>query len=770
MAMAIAVSGFGQSNLLRKARQQKEDLDLQGAILTYLKLLEKNQHVGATEELADCYRLTGQATEAAYWYEQAVRSPKSKAISQLYLGQMLQRIGRCDLAMTWLQSYLQRHPDDRRAKNRLIGCEQIGELRQRGAGFFDVSSVPFNSTYHDFSPVYFEEGLLFSSDRPRETMIVREQTWSEGAFTALYLAEKGGASSETCPPAGFAPPEAIEALDKRFHESTASFCPRTRELFFTANPWKWGTDVRDDTGLARQQIFSSLYLGDGLWSEPISWELNSHEYSMVHPAISPDGQVMIFAADIPGGFGGMDLYYSERRNDHWLPAVNLGPELNTEGNELFPFYHESGRLYFASDGLPGMGGLDLFWVQLDQFQQLEEPFNPGAPLNSSADDFGIFWDADLKCGWLSSNRSGGMGKDDIYAIQSISTTLEMIVVEEGRGRRIEGAEFRLDCQSEKLLSDATGRVQLELKRYDCCTINITAEGYDAVQINRCTHNLPAGETQREEIVLTKTSELLIEGVVFDQGTGLPVEDVQVKLENLCDGSEQVFLTNLTGRYEFLLSVECCYNLVATKTRFLAGVAREICAQDLNLKDKNRANLYLQPLVFKGNNMIPGESSGFMGLTRENPSDPSLNKGPRIANLASLHVGGRTRPGRNEPIPFLLDIYYDFNSTAILPEAFPEMNKLFQTLRDNPDIVIEIGSHTDAIGSSRYNQKLSQRRAEAVVRWLVEKGVRRSRLIAKGYGESRLLNRCDDGVPCSDAEHRINRRTEFRVIGCKGCEF
>ncbi|WP_262249966.1 OmpA family protein [Parapedobacter soli] len=375
--------------------------------------------------------------------------------------------------------------------------------------------------------------------------------------------------------------------------------------------------------------------GDGTWTTEAFAHNNPSEYSVGHAALSPDGQILYFSSDMPGGHGGTDIWYSELQDDgSWGTPTNAGGTINSAGDELFPSIAPDGTLYYSSDGFAGMGGLDIFRSEGSR-GTWSTPANLRHPVNSSGDDF-AFVVSELgeggKKGYLSSNRRGGVGGDDIYSF-----------------------------------------------------------GWE-----------------RPKIII------ILKGTTSDKHTGERLAEASV---SLYDGRRELIARKASdgsGNFIFELSPGQRYTVLGQKEGYHADSAK-VSTEGITKSDTLEVALLLEP-VFK-----PGDTFE------------------------------------------LENIYYDFDKHNIRPDAAEILDELVRTMRDNPTLRIELSSHTDSRGSHAYNEALSQRRAQSAVDYLVSRGIARDRMVAKGYGETKLVNRCANGVPCSREEHQANRRTEVTVL-------
>lgn len=283
----------------------------------------------------------------------------------------------------------------------------IQDMEQR----YRIRSMGFNSPASDFAPTYWKDSMIFSSNRDTGMIIKRKHLWNDQPFLDLY-----GVSLAPVDDINRVRP--LEFFNKNAHESSAAFTPDGKTIYFTRNNTREGILARDDAGVSRLKIYRSSYKG-GQWTAPEELHINGDDFSTAHPALSADGTLLYFASDRPGGYGQSDLYRVRIHPDGKLgDPVNLGEEINTEGRETFPFCSAKGILYFASDGHPGLGGLDIFAAELVMGGE-DHLINLGQPVNGPYDDFSFIIREDRKSGFFASNRPGGMGGDDIYAIKEL---------------------------------------------------------------------------------------------------------------------------------------------------------------------------------------------------------------------------------------------------------------------------------------------------------------------------------------------------------------
>lgn len=777
----IAGSAFAQTASLKRGKQMMKDLDYTGAIKLYNQILEHSDNSEAKINLAECYRKVGDSPNAEYWFGQVVRLAEAEPIHYLYYGQALQQNGKCDLAKEWFTKYTTAVPDDVRGQYLDKACDYEQELLTKNASIYEVKRTDFNSNFDDFGAAFYKDGLIFASERDRGAAIKREHTWTGYPFLDLYFVDMKEKGDNLI----FGRPEKFtKDINSKYHDATVSLSKDQSQIYFTRNNYKDGKTGKDDQGIIRLKVYSAKTKGNDGWSDEESLPFNSDEYSVAHPALSADGTKLYFASDMPGGFGGMDLYVSEQENGRWGPPMNLGPKINTEGNEIFPFIHSSGRLYFSSNGHIGLGGLDIFYVEDKGNSEWSDPENLGFPVNTKSDDFGFVLNDEGSKGFLSSDREGGAGRDDIYSFKKTAVPVEIYVYDLDTKLPIEGAVVLDSCTNRQFKTGANGRITVDVKFNTCCTFTASKETYTDNKQTACIKDANTNKVVIE-IPLQKMLKFDMEGFVFDLSTGLPLDGAKVTLLSDVEGEEpQTFTTDNTGRFHFDLKKDATYKVKAEKDSYFAQTIENQTTKDLKESTTLKTTINLQPTNMTaggGNNGGPSiagftkdPSTGIYKDQTGNPANGTFNgitfKDGEIVDKGGnqFFENGVSKPDEQGNLAYLLHIYYDFDQSFIRDDAVPELEKLQKLLADNPTYIIEIGSHTDSRGSNNYNYRLSQRRAESVVRWLTDKGIEIDRLVPRGYGETKNVNGCTNNVPCSEKDHQLNRRTEFKVLGCKGC--
>lgn len=748
LSVVFLMTGLtAQTAKLRKAALYMESLRYDDAISVYEKVIRKNEtDLTALLGLAEAHQKLDQLTEAAAWYAKALEQPEVSAVTFYSYGQVLFQKGECTAAQSAFTEFLRRKPYDQRADRLRDVCSYYDRLRSGDAQQIEVSLPDFNGPYSDLAPAFFRNGIVFGSVRRTEK---RKEAYYDLYFTCPVTEDQpDGLGLSYTQVDGFS-----AMLNGSFNEAIVTFGPDFKEVFFTRNQEQLVSEKRP---IRRLEVMVSRQGADSSWSKPQPLAFNSINYSTAHPALTPDGSRLFFASDRPGGFGGKDIYYCDRIGLGWSAPINLGPQVNTEGDELYPYYHANGQLYFASNGQLGLGGLDIFRVEDLGGGEWGRADNPGAPINSTADDFALIMKADESYGFLTSNRAGGAGSDDIYAFQRRRVQVQLQFVTQDDHILRESVPFALRGEDYMQFTDDKGYWTAWLEPEDCLYLQVRhtdylmekrevcaaqAEGKSKLSLKwllspRTTEEVLAADAETGE---QKTSQLL-SGKVLDQLDGEPVAFAQIVLRDDDCGGIVNITTDAEGHFTYQAEEECCFTLTVNAEgyfKYQEDVALCTAAWPREI------DLRLVPFRLR-------EHQEFQARTT-------------AATDKSFQLGQQVYADADRAIPYLLNVYYDLGRASVRPEAISELNRLYWLLENNPQITVEVGSHTDSQGTASFNERLSQRRANAIVKFLTDKGIPRKRLQARGYGETRLVNECADGVECDEAAHQLNRRTEFRVL-------
>ena len=386
---------------LERAQQLFDQFDYPGALRLYEEIATEQDDQFVDIQVATCYRNIGNLVLAEEWYRKAALGKLPLEV-QYDFAEVLLSNGKTGEAQQQYKLYLQEAPGDTRVKNRLASIANFKDLH-KNTDTYDIRPAEINSPYSDFGPVFYDEGIIFASAR-EEVPRGKRYSRTNSAYLDLFFSkydENGRLGT---------PEKLTKSINSKYHEGPATLYEDGTKMIFTRNNFDPKTSEKTDKTV-RLQLFYSQKEENGSWGKPELIQLSDEKYSVGHPSVSKDGKTLYFSSNMPGGTGGTDLYMSRFEGSTWGTPKNLGETINTKGNEMFPFIHEDGSLYFASDGHGGLGGLDIYKATPGL---ASAPQNLGAPVNSSRDDFAFVMNSTGDFGYFSSNRTGGTGDDDLY--------------------------------------------------------------------------------------------------------------------------------------------------------------------------------------------------------------------------------------------------------------------------------------------------------------------------------------------------------------------
>lgn len=603
-----------------------------------------------------------------------------------------------------------------------------------------TNEAKVNSENLEYSPTFYKEGIVFiSTSKKGIGYNIKDKNIGTHLMNIYQSKRDEDGYLET--PEPFA-----NELIAKLHEGPLTFDNTGSTVFFTRNEKK---EAAAD-GFKKLQLFEAKLEGDE-WGNIKELKFNKNEYNFTHPTISADGNTLYFASDIPGGEGEMDLYKSIKQGDTWGDPINLGKTINTAGNEVFPFIHADGTLYFASDDHSTLGGLDIFYIIPDD-EDYNYPINLGKPFNSEQDDFGFIVDADNKNGYYSSSRPGGRGGDDLYNFYLLGDMKDRfkkkkkkapIVLKDENGNPLEDAKI-----SYAKMDDVT--VGNGVKLSSGSNGNFLMRG-DARQLGNTKTTDKNGETDitigdGNYIVSITKPGYAPEQFIVTPDTDLSELNVQMKKASDC--------VALAGR------------ILYTTTSAVVGAEIRVVNNESGVREQGFSDgdgNFNFCLPCNNTYTVYATKNG-MNTTPEIISTKEISCEAQQQLRTTLSLSGAGAPPIAGTVIALPNIYFNFDDAVLRPDARLDLDMIVTMLLTYPAMNVELAAHTDSRGGKSYNQSLSQRRAESVYFYLINKGIPKSQLLAKGYGELEIRNRCVDFVHCSEGEHQANRRTELRVLG------
>lgn len=625
-------------NGMNRADKKYDRLAYFDAIRTYEKVADRGfSSPELLKNIGNSYYFNAEYQKANKWYNQLFTEFASQDIESEYYyryAQTLKNVGDDTNANIYLSKFTEANSNSERAKIIKADKDYMAEIK-KNSGRYDIQDAKINSPYSDYGSSFHNNQVLFTTARDTGNFTKRVHTWTADAFTDIYAAsiQEDGTLAN--------PKKFSSKITTKFNEATPVITKDGKTMYFTRNNYNDGVRGRD----AKRNTLLKIYraeLVEDVWTNVTELPFNSNEFNTAHPVLNANEDTMYFVSDRPEGFGAADIWKVVINENGFSEPINLGSQINTDGRETFPFISSNNELYFATDGRPGLGGLDVFIAKIKEDGGFTKPQNVGTPINSNSDDFAFIIDGENQLGYFSSNRKDGHGKDDIYSLK-----------------------------------------------------------------------------QNRALVLECIQDLKIK--VIDSKTGKIIPNAVLDLYQM-DYENKSRSTQINSQNDYVFN-----------TNFDCGLSYRI-------KANAEGYLVKEEVV-----LIPNES----GITEQTivlePAIVQMKPGDDLFKVLNLNP-----------------IYFNLDKSNIRPDALVELSKILVVLEDNPTMKIDIRSHTDSRASKAYNDKLSDARAKSTRDWLTKFGINPDRLTAKGYGESQLVNKCSDGVSCTEAEHQANRRSEFIV--------
>ena len=627
----LATIAFGQQKL-KAADKLFKSMSYVEAAKLYEAYLEKNTSpsIETITNVADTYYFINDMRKALPWY-QKLYEIQGQNVSDIYLlryTQSLRGVRDYDKANAIVKEHLKKKGDNGQVK-RFTNAQNYLDSLAKKESLYEIRNLEINTPNSDFGNTYFGNKLVYSSSN--DAGATKLYSWNQQPFLSMYVAERNLSNGSLFNQKLF-----LDEVNSTYHDATITFASDLKTFYYTTNTLNKKKLKNDASGTNNFQIIKA-WLENGKVTKTEKLFFNSLDYSVGHPALSPDGKWLFFVSDMPGGIGETDIYVCEVFEDGKLNSpVNLGPKINTVGREMFPYY-SNGMLYFSSEGHYGFGGLDVFESKHNG-KNFSNPKNLGEPINSNKDDFSYIIDSELKTGYFSSNRDMGKGDDDIY--------------------------------------------------------------YFTKKIPECNQ--------------------IVQGTVKNSKTQINIEGATVKVYDGFGDLVNEFVTTSDGKFEFVLPCNGSYKVDVSKPNHTSE------KKEVATLDKNGDIITL---------------------------DFKLN------NLEDFVV----KDNGNEKID-INPIFFNYDKWDITPQAATELDKVVFVMNNFPKVTIRIESHTDSRGKDLYNLTLSDKRAKATQAYIISKGIAADRIeSAVGFGESRLRNKCSNGVKCTEDEHFVNRRSDFIIV-------
>ncbi|MCX7745217.1 MAG: OmpA family protein [Flavobacteriales bacterium] len=639
--------------------------------------------------------------KAKIWFEYL--NEKGQLVEEDYADyiDVLCRLNLYDEASIIGNEFYSKYPANMKAKNFQNSLEKLKNLNNNITAS-NIQALNLNSKMGDFSPVFYDNGIVFSSSRKNNSLVQRRFGWDNSYYADLYYAPIFQNYST----------RKVKLFNRVFksnlHDATIAFNKDFTYAVFSRNEVK----KKGKKEIVYLKLYEVKKDEKGKWSNPVPLDINQDGYSFSHPALSSDGSLLIFVSDMPGGEGGTDIWYVKNENNQWSKPINAGKTVNTPYDEMFPTIDEENNVYFSSNGHLGLGGLDIF-ITNTNFNYVE---NIGKGVNSNADDFSLIKDYKNKKFLFTSDREDNVDKIFEAKLELPQFRLDVVtLIDDCKNSPLPESTIllkNLNNQSvQKFATDINGNISINLPRNGLFEIFVEKDGY----VSKTEHKVSTLGKNKSEVfkenVLLQPLKIRFKSIVKDAKSDIPLHDAKVVITNLDKNNSVTFFAK-NGIIDTLLERAYDYEIEITSAGFLKY------SKTVDLSDKCMESLSL---------------------------DTKLEK---------MKIGDK----------FIVNnIFYDYGKADLRVESMIELDKLATFLIENSNIKVELSSHTDSRSSDSFNLKLSQKRAESAVNYLIKKGVRKENIIAKGYGEKQLVNRCSNGVNCSEEEHQQNRRTEIKIL-------
>lgn len=874
LALTIWTTSFAQK---KKADKFYEKLRYAKAIPAYEKVVKsgKADKQDAMIKLAECYRILNNYPKAELYYKEAIAIGKAPAEAYYNYGNVLKSNNKHSEALSQYYTYLESKPTDKKAQNAIKSCQEIKYWESKPKEYAIVNIDAINTKRAEFCPTILNDKLIYVGEKVADIVDFQESSTNNQPYLNIFSSDiknNNVSKSKTF----------SKKLNTQFHDGPISFSSDGKTAFFTRV--NYIVNKRNKDFVNRAKIYISTVSGSS-WNKATSFAYNNDEYSCAHPTISTDGSTLYFASDMPGGYGGQDIWMCKRNGESWDKPINLGVDINTSGDELFPHITKSNILYFSSNGLPGFGDLDIFSAKILEGKWLLNR-NEGLFLNSTADDFGIVFQND-STGYFSSNREGGKGGDDIYSFKYTNKSMTLdgtvlltenindpaknvkIYLLENNGTIIDSTNtndkgyfsFRnLDPEKTYMaeIDEEDGLLKNKARYYMAdknnniarvthkegntkkyvfknlpISVNTLPDLYNDDDLS-LAGNLLYGENPSkaiankkitiknefgdvvEETTTNEFGAFAFRNLPIDQNYTLYVDDEEIpadaKIILTNKSGKEVKLTRANGQGKFkfdLLSTDktTIKDLSVDDKDLIMSLKGYLYDQDKKALSNAKVAIYNKESIVE--NIITDEKGKFdfknLGADKSylfgiDDSDSRFTEVSKIYVADSrgkiyreirrnkngkfifelldidkssfgeftvddpwLQVLEMKNKQKQEAITIIESLYYAYGDYKIDAAGINILDKVISVLNTNPNLNIELSSHTDSRSTDSYNLTLSQKRAKAAVDYMISKGINKSRLKAIGYGESKLLNKCSNDTPCSEEEHAVNRRTEFKIV-------
>lgn len=764
----FSITGLHAQSLhvkMMAADKEYANLKYAQAITLYQKVIRKEaDNAYAIGKIADCYWRMRDFSSSLSWYEKLNVTSLDSITMAGYI-HVLMANGKYTDAQDRCKKYIALHAGEKKIGGLLQHLEHL-DLFFRDSANWRTSFVDINSDAEDFSPVFYNKGLVFVSNRSKNEESNKRSSHSIGvpAFCKIYYI---GDTNNIKILSGYIPPTPSEsnvepvlwedALPgaKIKHPNSVSASPLDMGIKTHLNIgpvtfsgdgktayYNWNAKIqKKDVGVSRLELFSTSYI-NGSFTKEKGFQYNGTDYSVEHPSLSPDGQFLYFSSNRKGGLGAFDIYSCKRNDSSWSTPKNLGKLVNTDGNEMFPFVDAQGNLYFASDGWPGLGALDIFYVKMKNGLPVGPPQNLGYPVNSSFDDFGITVARDSASGYFSSNRRNG--NDDIYRfayLKNINENIKVTVLDTVSRLRTDGVIVNRREEKETI-NNWSFKVNSPL--YGNAPSSDTSS---RIWVNGALVNKLEGKP------FEFTRLVYVVGTVLDSISKLRMDGVTVDIKETGDeGNDNFhFVTNNSGNFGAYWKNECLLDVQLSKPGYHTY---HIQVQTDQLRDH-----FLLAFLKPGAEVSTIENKVIRKVVPKKAVAPVPVSTPLVFEedlkhlTDSLHVSVVKR----------YSVYYELGSSNIRKEDITIMDSVVHIAKDHPEINILVAGFTDCRGDSVLNMQLAKKRAGAVRNFLQKLGIYPSGINTTYFGKKHLVLPCKEDRSYDKDKQMVNRRSEIVLV-------
>ncbi len=715
LIIALNLSAFAQPGKIKKGGKLYDAYSFTESIEKYEAITDKTTEI--KRSLAESYFNIHEYEKSENYYSDLMLADDKTSEDMYNYASVLAINKKYKESEDWMALFHKAEKDDSRGKKQVENKGFYKEL-QKDKGTFVIQNVDINSSQEDFGVAYFKDKIVFVSTKGSIKPVKRKWNWNELPFLDIYVGEVDSSNQ-------IISSEKFSKVNKKYHEGPACFNKAGDYMIFTRNNYK----SKSSEGIIKLEMYYTQLVEDK-WQKALPMPFNSNEYSVGHASLTAGGDTMYFASDMPGGKGGVDLYISIRNGETWGTPKNLGTDINTEGNEMFPFIHKDGFLFYSSNGNLGLGGLDIYVARVKANNTFSKIENIGTPVNTSYDDFAFVLNENQSSGYFSSNRVEGKGDDDIYKFD-LSKPFSSGKIIIGTAKDTDG---NILANTEVQLFDNNGIVTGKITTTETGAYRFVAEEDIKYKLTGDKTDYTSGknfaDTHTDEeiivadLVLARIPEMGLYCLVTDEETGEPLDKVKIKLTNNILNNTEEIVTDAKGDFrrelDNKLNDNISYNLVIECEGYM-----------------NKTITYNQKLDREGEYKI-------------------------LEALVPIKVGGNL-----EDLVQVNPIYFDVSKSNIRSDAALELDKIVTVMNEYPTMEVELGSHTDCRGSDKSNESLSDRRAKSSAQYIKERITNPDRINGKGYGESKLKIHCacENGKAhnLTKAQHQQNRRTEFKIL-------